>query len=53
MSDRYPWITAKPARRALPPWRPGRAMVACSRCGWEWKGRRRTCPACLERTDAA
>lgn len=52
--NHYLWIMARPARRSLPPNRASRIpFIVCDHCGWEWKGRRRMCPACLERTDAA
>lgn len=53
----YPWIPTGPVRRVLRVSRPTQGtMSACARCGWEWRGRRKMCPACLvrqERTDAA
>lgn len=53
--DRYPWILRRPIRhRHLPPVKPGRlTMLVCARCGWESTYRRKKCPACHARLEAA
>lgn len=52
MTGRYPWIPTKPRVREPRSGRPvGRPFTVCGRCGWEWVGRRKTCPACLTRPD--
>lgn len=53
MSGAYPWILIRPAsQRPLPPDKPSRQRVlVCGRCGWEWKGRRKKCPACMTPLD--
>jgi hypothetical protein len=49
---RYPWIVSRPVRRELPPTKPSRlAVLVCGRCGWESRGRRKKCPACMCRLD--
>jgi hypothetical protein len=48
----YPWIISRPIRRhRLPADKPVRPMSSCDTCGWEWRGERRSCPACLRHTD--
>lgn len=50
MTRPYGWILTRPVRRIAID-RSRTPMIVCANCGWEWRGRRRMCPACLTRLE--